>query len=253
MDFKIEQIEHDLCRAFCADFNVKRISNGSLFVSTPFSFPDGDAFSFYIDKISTGGIRISDKGTTMMHLSYEYDVDIFIEGNRGRIFDQILSEFDVKNDDGEIYIDTYESNIATAIITLGQTLTRILDLTFLDRTQVENTFMEDLKNELSEIAGKDLIVDFRPDIAEAEMYRSDFCINRSGVPLMIWGVSNTPKARLATVIIQHLQKQKYLFKSLVVYQNMMNISKNDLIRLTNAANEQITSLDEKEALRRKVS
>lgn len=252
MNVQIDKIEHDLCRAFCTDFTVSQTAQGSLFVSTPFSFPDGDSFSFYIDEIPTGGIRISDKGATMMHLSYEYDVDKFTEGNRGRIFNQILSESGVSNDDGNIYIDTYNANIAKAIITLGQALTRILDLSFLNRTQVENTFMEDLEKELLEIAGENLIVNYEPDIPDADNYRSDFCIKGNNFPILVWGVSNSNKARLATIIIQHLQQLNFTFRSLVVYQNMAAIPQRDVIRLTNAANDQISSLDERNALERKI-
>lgn len=252
MNEKMEQIEHDLCKAFCTNFTINQTDHGGLFVSTPFSFQDGDAFSFYIDKIQTGGIRISDKGATMMHLSYEYDVDKFTEGNRGKIFDQILAESGVKNDNGNIYIDTYNANIATAIITLGQTLTRILDLSFLNRTQVENTFMEDLEKELLQIAGENLITNYKPDIENAEIYQPDFCIKRDNFPLLIWGISNSSKAKLATIIIQHLQQLQFKFRSLVVYQNMGSIPQKDFIRLTNAANDQISSLDERSALEQKI-
>jgi len=56
-------------------------------------------------------------------------------------------------------------------------------------------------------------------------------------------VPNQTKARLATVVIQYLQKQNFGFHSLVVYSDMVSLPRADVARLTNAANDQLASID----------
>ncbi len=193
-------------------------------------------------------------GLTMMHLSYEHDVSKFVEGARGRVFNQVLSEMNVKNNDGEIYLEVPTYDLANGIFLFGQALTRIHDLTFLNRVQVENTFMEDLKVYLESLVGDEkLIEDYVPvGVPDAENYKADFAVEGKSMPVLIWGVNSGPKARLATIVIQYLQKHDFMFKSLIVYSDMKSIPMPDVVRLTTAANDQIPALDEKIPLKNKL-
>ena len=254
MNGLVENIEHDLCRALCSEISLRQLDGGDFFVSTPFSFPDGDAYSLYLKRLHTGGYRISDMGSTMMSLSYDHDVSKFEEGSRGRVFNQILAEMNVNNNDGEIYLEIPAHELANGMFTFGQALTRIHDLTFLNRVQVESTFMDDLKDYLKSVVGEDrLIEDSIPeDVPYAENYKADFAVKGKSMPVLIWGINNGYKARLATIVMQHLQKNNFLFKSLVVYSDMASIPMPDVARLTTAANDQIPSLDEKTPLKNKL-
>ncbi|WP_250481868.1 DUF1828 domain-containing protein [Caballeronia sp. NCTM5] len=254
METTTDTIRSDLCKALCANVDVRKRPDGRIYVSTPFRFPDGDSFSMYLERLPSGGYRISDLGGTMMHLSYEQDVDRLREGTRGKVFSQILSEMGIEDDDGELALDVPANHLGEGVFQFGQALTRVHDLTFLNRVQVESTFYDDLFERLTAIVGADRVVrDYvAPGIPQAEEYPADFAIPTPAKPLLIFGVPSQAKARLATIVMQHLQRQSFAFRGMVVYADMALIPRADVSRLTAVADEQVPSLDEAEALIRKV-
>jgi hypothetical protein len=254
MNTEAKELEEELCKALCAKVTLREREDGNIFVATPFAFPDGDSFSIYLKRLPSGGLRLSDMGSTMMHLSYEQDVDKLREGTRAKVFSQILSEMGIEDSNGELFIEFPANRLAQGVFQFGQALTRVHDLTFLNRVQVESTFYEDLRERLVSIVGEEkLLRDFvAPGVPNAEDYKADFCVTNERRPLLIFGVPNQTKARLATIVMQHLQKHKFHFRGMVVYSDMAAIPRSDVSRLTTAANEQIPSLDEVEALELKI-
>jgi len=254
MNATTETLRTELCGALCADVQVHERPDGLVYISTPFHFPDGDSFSMYLKRLPAGGFRVTDLGATLMHLSYEQDVDKLREGTRHRVFSQILSEMGVADDDGELAMDVPGNQLGSAIFRFGQALTRVHDLTFLNRVQVENTFYEDLYERLIDIAGPDRVIKdyIAPGIPKAEDYPADFGIVAAREPLLVFGVPSQTKARLATIVMQYLQKHEFKFRGMVVYSDMSAIPRGDVSRLTAAANDQVPSLQEAEALIRKV-
>lgn len=254
MNATTEALRTELCKALCANVDVRERPDGHVYVATPFQFADGDSFSMYLKRLPAGGFRISDMGGTMMHLSYEQDIDKLREGTRNRVFTQILSEMGVEDDDGELMLDIPADQLGAGIFRFGQALTRVHDLTILNRVQVESTFYDDLYDRLAGIVGSERIIkDFvAPDVPQAEDYPADFGIVDAREPLLIFGVPSQTKARLATIVMQHLQKYEFQFRSMVVYADMASIPRTDVSRLTAVANDQIPSLQEADALIRKV-
>lgn len=84
-------------------------------------------------------------GHTLMHLSYENDINKFRQEPRGELFDRILSEMGIQEQDGQLFIDGTINEISENIFRFGQVLTKIYDLTFLNRVRVQATFYDDLK------------------------------------------------------------------------------------------------------------
>lgn len=249
----MNQLKKQLCEAMCADISLTEVGDGSYFVSTPFIFPDGDTYAIYLNRLPSGGWRITDHGLTMMHLSYDFDIDKLKDGTRAKIFEQILGENGLQTNDGELFIETPADTLTKGIFTFGQGITRIHDLSLMNRINIESTFYDDLKEKLAEICGDELEVNYTvPGIVDQKLYPIDFAIV-SKKPLYIFGVSNKEKARLATIILQHLQKSHAVFRSLIVYQDMWSIPRSDLSRLTAAANDQIPSLDNMDDLERKIT
>lgn len=250
----IEDIKRAVCSTLCADVKIVERADGLLFVSTPFSFSDGDAYSIYLKTLPTGGFRISDMGSTLMHLSYENDVEKFREGTRGKVFSQILSEMELEEDNGEFFVDTPADAIGAGLFRFGQALTRLHDLTFLNRVRVESTFYEDLRERLRGYVDADRIHEgyVVPNVPNARDYPVDYYIEGSEQPLYLFGVPNKDKARLATIILQHLNVTGLDFNSMVVFQNASDISPRDISRLMNAANDMIASLDATDDFERKL-
>ncbi len=254
MNFDIEKIRDQLCENLCAEVEIFE-RNNRLLVLTPFTFSDGDPYQFYIERETTGAFRIFDAGHTLMHLSYENDIDKFRIGTRGRIFEQILDEMGVEEDDGEIFLFSSGANLAESVFRFGQAITKITDLTFLNRIRVESTFYEDLFEMLNRIVDpshitKDYIY---PNISHAEDYPIDFRIEGKTDPLFVFGVPGRDKARLVTIILERLLREEATFESVIVFSDQSEMPRKDLARLSNVGGEMIASLDASDDFSRKVS
>lgn len=249
-----EELEAVLCKSLCGQAQVRASEDGLWQVKTPFSYPDGDAYSLYVKQLPTGGFRVTDAGLTLMHLSYDNDLDKIREGTRGKLLQQILSESDLAEDDGEFFIDGPADQLGFNVFRFGQALTRVHDLTFLNRVRAESTFYEDLRELLKALVGQDRLSEgyIVPDVPRATEYPVDFFVSGSQTPLYLFGVPSRDKARLATIILQHLIASGQDFNSMIVFQNMADLPRPDVSRLTNAANDQVDSLDAADDLRRKL-
>ncbi len=247
-------LESRLCRALCGSVTVHQSAAELWRVDTPWVFPDGDSYSIYISPAPTGGLRISDQGLTMMRLSYENDLNKLREGTRGRLLAQVLIDGGLTEDEGEFFLDSTAEDLGANVLRLGQALTRVHDLTFLNRARTESTFYEDLREKLQTLVGSDRLTESYvvPGVVSGRDYPVDWFIRGGAAPLYLFGVPNKDKARLATIILQHLIASKQDFNSMIVYQNMAEIARPDLSRLTNAANDMIDSLDATDDFERKL-
>ena len=254
MTMDTEQLKEVLCKSLCEQAEVRLSEEGLWKVMTPFSFPDGDAYSLYVKHLPTGGLRVSDAGLTLMHLSYDNDLDKLRDGTRGKLLQQILAETDLIEEDGEFFIDSPADQIGLSVFRFGQALTRVHDLTFLNRLRAESTFYEDLRELLKDIVGQDRLREAYvvPEVPRGGDYPVDYFVSDSATPLYLFGVPNRDKARLATIILQHLIAAGRDFNSMIVFQNMSDLPRADVSRLTNAANDQVDSLDATDDLRRKL-
>ena len=61
------------CERLCEDVRVDGRPGGELVLRTHFAFPDGDSYMFHLVEAPSGGLRLSDRGHTLMHISYEHD------------------------------------------------------------------------------------------------------------------------------------------------------------------------------------
>lgn len=255
MSLDRHRLQESLCALLCAEVNLIPKSGNLLAIETPFSFPDGDPYQLYIREMPAGILRLTDMGHTMMHLSYDNDIDKFREGTRGRIFDQIKAECSVDEDNGEFYIETETAHLGGAIFRLGQALTKIHDLTFLNRARAESTFYEDLREQLFRLVGEELVREqyYYELMDNARDYPIDYRIEGKHAPLFLFGIPNRDKARLTTIILERLLRANADFDSLLVFADQGAIPKLDLARLTNAGGEMIASLDAEADFSRKLS
>ncbi len=254
MTMNVEAIQKAICASLCADIRVVAQEEGLLCVTTPFAFGDGDAYSIYLEALPTVGLRITDLGNTLMHLSYENDLAKLREGTRGKVFRQILAELDLQESDGEFYLDSAADRLGASIFRFGQALTRIHDLNFLNQARAKSTFYEDLRHKLGAYVQAAAIHEqyLVPDLMDAGNYPVDFFVEGFARPLYLFGVPTREKAMLTTIILQHLNAAKLDFRSMVVFQNSAEMPARDVSRLMNAANEMISSLDADEAFERKL-
>ena len=257
MDIDIKKLQEQLCRKFCADIKIVSTSD-KFMIETPFMFPDGDSYQIYLEPLEMGGFRLKDGGHTLMYLSYENDIDSFQKGRKNILLENIKAEFEIKEDNGEFFINCLSDEIVPSIFKLGQALTKICDITFLNRVRVQKTFYEDLHNNLIGIISqkkieKDYIF---TRLDNAKNYPIDYHIkNKREDFFFIFGVPNKDKAQLTTIILERILrkqiKENFKFNSLTVFDDMGNIPDQSLQRLLNVGGE-VVSLTDKDNFKRKV-
>lgn len=254
MELKV--LQEKLCKSLCAEVHLYPKGTDYLFVNTPFTFSDGDVYSIYLRSHGEDKFRVTDLGHTLMHLSYDNDIDKFRQATRGRLFEQILMEMDIQESDGELFTDATTGNIGETVLRYAQSITKITDLTFLNRARVESTFYDDLMETLKTIVDENkikinYIIHSMPN---AEDYPVDYRIEgkEKEEPLFILGIPGRDKARLATIILEHLLREGIRFNSLLVFSNQQEIPRRDLARLSNVGGEMVASLDATDDLSRKV-
>ena len=250
-----QELSNLLCSQLCATAKVAEWKSGVWRIQTPFLFPDGDSYVLYIQQLPSGKFRLSDMGNSLMRLSYESDIQKLRDGTRARLLEQILAGSDVQEDEGEFYVETSLNEIGGSIFQMGQALTRVHDLSFLERVRSENTFYDDLRSLLHGCLKADQLHEnyIVPEIPCAKDYPVDYHISGGSLPVYLFGVPNKDKAQLTTIILQYLNGAQCCFTSMIVFQDMEKLSRPVVSRLTNAANDQIASLDAEQDLRRKIN
>ena len=128
-----ELLEKALSETLSARVRVHVRDDGVFMLDTPFTFPDGDGYPIYLSETGTGSVILSDRGHTLMHMSYEHDVDALYQGTRAALREQIVRESNIKEDDGGFSAETSPDRIADTLFRFGQALTKIYDLTFFSR------------------------------------------------------------------------------------------------------------------------
>lgn len=129
MTLDAEALKALLCERLCQDIGVDTRPDGAMMLRTHFTFPDGDGYPFRLSEAPSGGLRLSDNGHTLMHISYEHDVDSFLTGTRGMLLERIVGESGISHAEGVFSVDTSTEGLPEAIFSFGQALTRIYDLT----------------------------------------------------------------------------------------------------------------------------
>lgn len=251
-----DALQNLLCERLCADVRVDARPDGALMLRTHFEFPDGDRYPIHLSEAGSGGLRLSDRGHTLMHISYEHDIDSFLDGTRGMLLERIMGETGLNwdGDSGAFCLDTPSERLPEALFSFGQALTRVYDLTLLSRTNVGSTFYDDLADLLFSFIDEARIErDFIPQVPNAEAYPVDYRIEGdSGTPLFLFGVLNQDKARLTTIMLSHFHRHDLRFDSILVFADQTEIPRMDLARLSDVGGDMISSLAAHEDLNRKL-
>lgn len=233
---------HLLKEQFNQFFRLQEKREGVYQVYAPLYHADGDMMDIYLTKSPESDlIRISDFGLTLMRLSYTYDIDT---PNKEKIFNKILAENSIQNEQGNLYIDVKPENLYYGIMNFAQAISKIINMRLYKKEIIHSLFFEMLEdfimNDLS---------NFNPQkkyypLPKHEEYEVDFCINHRERPIYLFGVNNTSKARLATICCQKFISEKIKFRSLIVLEDIDAIGKKDQARLMSAADKQFPSLDD---------
>ena len=236
-----EDFQKELCRQLCTDIQLVKREDSMWLISNQFSYPDGDNYSIYLKEISAGQFRLSDEANTMMKLSYDTpNVDKYFKDNRGSLMEQILRENQIQEDDGNFYVDVSVDKISEGIFRLGQALSQIYDLSYLNRDRAQSTFYKTLEQLLKTIVSqypikleKDYIV---PDLDNAKNYVIDYSLQKESekYPLLLFGIPSVDKAKLVNITLQHLRIHEFYMPTLLIFENQEDLPPSHMSRLMDA-------------------
>jgi Domain of unknown function DUF1828 len=217
----------------------------------PLFHEDGDMVDIFIESLGDGRVRVSDKGLSLMRLSYTFELDT---PNKERIFRRILAENNVGEDRGLLFLDVPENHIYPAVLHFGQTVAKVTNMALYRREVIANLFYEMLQENVQE-----RLADLKPQenvipLPLREELVVDFALSTPKTPIYLFGVKerDTSKLRLAAVSCLEFDRARLPFRSIVVHQNFAALSQKDQSIITNAADKQFTSLDEFAATGRQV-
>ena len=250
-----ENALRDLLRErLCQDVGIERRPDGALMLRTQFRFPDGDGFPIHLSEAPAGGLRLSDRGHTLMRISYDHDVDAFMDGTRGALLERITTESGLQWENGAFSLDTPAENLPVALFRFGQALTSIYNLTFLSRSNVGSTFYDDLADLLGNLVDESKMQrDYKPEVPNGGAYPVDYRIEGcEGLPLFLYGVPNRDKARLTIIMLSHFHRHNLKFNCIFVFEDQTQIPRMDLARLSDVGGEMVSSLNSRDDLERKL-
>lgn len=105
-----------------------RRPDGVLTLRTDLEFLDGDRFLIEVTETAPGRVPLFDRGHTVMHISYDHDVDALFRLEGLAALDRILTDMRVKREGAVFSVDTAVADIGAAGIRFGQALSRISEL-----------------------------------------------------------------------------------------------------------------------------
>jgi len=222
--------------------NFKEKRPGIMQLIAPFYHEDGDMLDIFIqDSPESGKIRICDYGMSLMHLSYSYDIDT---QNKERIFQRIVSENNLNEENGNIYIDVNPEHLYTAILQFAQTIAKVSSMRQFKREVVQSLFYEALEDFII-----NQLKDYNPTLSlqplpERDDLEVDYALNVGKRPIYVFGVKDVAKARLTTICCLEFQRAKIPFRSIAVHQEFEALPRKDRSRLTSAIDKQFISLED---------
>lgn len=222
------------------DFYERR--SGSYQLIVPILHEDGDMVDIYVQDspLGDGHVRICDFGMTLMRLSYTYDITT---DARQRIFDSILINNGVSNDDGNLYLDAPVGGLNEGILQFAGCAQKVCNMRYWGRENVRSEFYENLRQYIT-----DDLAEFEPkaDLSPIAGYpiSVDWSLAHQDRQFYLFGVRGNEKAKNVAIALLEFEKARLPFISLVVHENIEELGRRERTYLTRNADAQYPVLDD---------
>ena len=209
----------------------------------PIFHEDGDMVDIYLQTSPVGEdhVRICDFGMALMRLSYTYDIN---SGTRRRIFDSILINSGVQNDEGNLFLDSPVHSVYEGVLQFAGCVQKICNMRYWQRETVRSAFYEDLETWVN----TDLSW-FNPQanqtpIPDYPLLSVDWTLEHNNRNFYVFGVRGNNKAKNVAISLLEFQKAKLPFLSLVVHENFEELGGREQLYLTKNADTQYPVLND---------
>ena len=223
------------------DFREKR--EGLYKALVPFFHEDGDMYDMFIEECPTNNrkIRLTDKGLTLMKLSYTFDIDT---DNKRSVFSNIIAQNRCREYDGEIYLDCNASDLQYTIYQFAQTISKVTNMEILTREIVKSLFYDNLQSYIYE---NDFLKQYQISANVAPLtdrtLKADYAIQKNDKIIYLFGVNDNNKASRVIITCLKYQRAKLPHRSLVIHENFDSLSGFNRNQITDIVDKQFTSFD----------
>ena len=222
------------------DFYERRPGKYQLIL--PILHEDGDMVDVYFQESPLGEdhIRICDFGMTIMRLSYTFEIS---SPTREEIFNSILINNQVNNNEGNLYLDAPLDRLYEAILQFAGCVQKVCNMRYWTRETVRSAFYEDLR-EYVEVGLSDFCPrsDHSP-LLEHPLLTVDWSLTHNQRDFYLYGVRGNEKAKNVAISLLEFQKAGLSYISLVVHENMDDLGRRESSHLTRNADKQYSELD----------
>jgi hypothetical protein len=239
----IENIKDDFKNKVCSQINLLREGVNRYRVLNPFMFEDGDHLAIIL-KYEHNRWNLTDEGHTFMHLSYELDIKDLQKGTRREIVENALSNYNIRNHDGELIIFIEDEQFGDSLFSFVQAILKISDVTYLTRERVRSTFYQDFKEFISSKINEERLTFswHDPEKDPQGNYKVDCRINGMPMPVFLFALQNDDQVRDATITLHQFEKWALAFRTLAIFEDQEEINRRVLARFSDVADKQFSSL-----------
>lgn len=238
----IGEIIHALRVAAGETLDVHERQPGRFQVILPILHEDGDMVDIYLvqSPVNSAQVRICDFGMAVMRLSYTYEVN---SRTRERIFNSILINNGVRDDSGNLYMDSPVNVLYQNILQFAGCVQKICNMRFWGRETVRSMFYEDLKKYALDGLGRFAP---KPDVAPLIDYPPitvDWALTYNNRNLFLFGVKGNEKAKSTAISLLELKKADVKFTSLVVHDDIDALGRKERTYLLKNADKQYPDME----------
>ena len=224
-------------------FNVYERRPGKYQLTVPILHEDGDMIDIYLQDSpqGTGYVRINDFGLTLQRLSYSYDLNT---PSKRKIFNSILINNDVQNDNGALYLDVPIKKVYESVFQFAGCVQKVCNMEYWSREIIKSAFYNDLNNfvtaELKEFSPE-------PDVTPLrgyEVVKVDWSLKWKARQFYLFGVLGNNKAKDSAIALLEFKKANLPFISLVVHEDIESLGNKEVKYLTKNADKQYPVLED---------
>lgn len=220
------------------DFYERRPGEFQLII--PILHEDGDMVDIYLvdSPRGEGYVRVCDFGMALMRLSYTYDINT---STKQQIFDSILINSGVHNDDGNLYLDAQRGMLYESVLQFAGCVQKVCNMRYWNRETVRSAFYDDLAKYVSSELSR-----FAPFADQSPLpeypISVDWQLTYNSRQFYLFGVRGNSKAKNVAIALLEFQKERLPFISLVVHEDIDDLGNRERHHLIRNADRQYPAL-----------
>ncbi len=239
----INNIRASLSSSISSGFDIYERCRGDYQLIVPIFHEDGDMVDIYLQESPQGEayVRLCDLGMALMRLSYSYDLNT---DARRRIFDDILINNRVVNDDGNLRLDVPVGALYEGIMQFAGCVQKVCNMRYWARETVRSAFYDDLSYYITSNLTSYSPVASQAPLPSAGVFSVDWTLTHNRRDFYLFGVLGNDKAKNVAITLLEFQKATLPFISLVIHEDMEALGRRERQYLTRNADRQYPVLDD---------